>query len=398
MLRAASLLLIFAVAGCATAPREVPVPVRWDLAAAEKAAYRRLDRRGAPDGVRKIAIESRSFRGRETKVFGYLALPADAAERPAPGVVLLHGEGGSAFRSWAEEWAEMGYAALAIDLCGAIPGGEYGDDEFSGHRRSPVGGPSDCGGRATVGEAVTDQWPYHAVEAALRAGAVLRGLAEVDAGKVGLVGVDWGGFVAALAASVERRFAFAVVDSPRGFVPSPGRRPSENRAWRELWSPWRYLPNARCPLLWIAETNDAEFPVDVLGRARGSAAAAPGRLSIHTRVVRASGVRKDLPREAAGFADDVTGTGPGFPRCVRTEFRGGTAAATFDLAGREATMAVFAWTTGKGPWADRRWKSFPVDLGEDGAVSAPVPEDATGWSFSVFFDGGSVISSDVGSR
>lgn len=393
-MRRTAFLLLLSVFGCATAPERARVPVSWDLSAAAGAAFTYLDRKPEAGTVRRVTLDGVPYRGRPTKVFGYLGLPKTDGSRRVPGVVLLHGAGGSAFRSRVGEWMKRGYAALAVDLCGAIPGGEYGEDEFTGHRRSPMGGPPDCGGRATVGEFVTDQWPYHAVAAALRAVAALSDLPVVECDQVGVVGVDWGGYVAAMTASLDARVAFAVVDAPCGFMSEAGRRPTEIRAWRDLWHLESYLPNARCPFFWIAETNDVECPLDELSRARELVDYAPGRLAIRNRIIRSTGPRRDFPREAFGFADEVTGKGAAYPQCVRTGLHGSIASATFDMRGREAKMAAFYWTMDSGNWADRRWKSFPVDL-DAGTVVSPVPEGASAWYFSVFFDGGSVISSDI---
>ena len=41
--------------------------------------------------------------------------------RNFPGVVLIHGGGGTAFADWVYLWAKRGYAAIAMDLNGSRP-------------------------------------------------------------------------------------------------------------------------------------------------------------------------------------------------------------------------------------------------------------------------------------
>lgn len=40
-----------------------------------------------------------------------------------PGMVLVHGGGGTAFEDWVQLWVQRGYAAIAMDTCGQVPVG-----------------------------------------------------------------------------------------------------------------------------------------------------------------------------------------------------------------------------------------------------------------------------------
>ncbi|MHB8902992.1 MAG: hypothetical protein ACYC6Y_29885, partial [Thermoguttaceae bacterium] len=71
--------------------------------------------------VREVYYEGEPLEGKPTRVFGYYGCPENAAG-PLPGMVLVHGGGGTAFPEWAELWAKRGYAALAMDLAGCGPG------------------------------------------------------------------------------------------------------------------------------------------------------------------------------------------------------------------------------------------------------------------------------------
>ena len=107
---------------------ELPESLPWDLASlSQPPAVEWLDDT-AP--VRSLVFAGEPFRGRATRVFAYVATPASiGAERGAaatsgsswPGVVLVHGGGGTAFAEWVKLWASRGYAAIAMDLAGRRP-------------------------------------------------------------------------------------------------------------------------------------------------------------------------------------------------------------------------------------------------------------------------------------
>lgn len=152
---------------------ELPETLPWDLAAlSEPPAVERLDDT-AP--VRSLLYAGEPFRGRATRVFAYFATPASIGGAPAgasaasagpwPGIVLVHGGGGTAFAEWVKLWAGRGYAAIVMDLAGSWPDPEATAGKQTA-TRLPDGGtgqdhPAKFDTIATPD--VTDDWPYHAV-------------------------------------------------------------------------------------------------------------------------------------------------------------------------------------------------------------------------------------------
>ncbi|MFR4236820.1 MAG: alpha/beta hydrolase family protein, partial [Alistipes onderdonkii] len=78
------------------------------------------------NGVRGLYFRAADCDGRPARAFAYYSNPAMLAGRTPdgatyPGIVLLHGGAGRAFREWVEKWAAEGYAAIAVDLSGNGP-------------------------------------------------------------------------------------------------------------------------------------------------------------------------------------------------------------------------------------------------------------------------------------
>jgi len=87
------------------------------------------------DSIRSLIFESVSYKGQPKSVFAYYATPAmlqgsSSQEKKLPGIILVHGGGGTAFREWVVMWAKRGYAALALDTRGNGPDKKHIDGGF----------------------------------------------------------------------------------------------------------------------------------------------------------------------------------------------------------------------------------------------------------------------------
>jgi hypothetical protein len=126
-------------------------------------------------------------------------------------------------------------------------------------------------------EPLADQWMYHAVADTVLANSLLRSFPEVDAKKVGLMGISWGGVVASTAMGVDTRFAFSIptcgcgdlADTPNQY----GAALHDNALYRDVWDPLVWLPHATMPALWLSWPDDVHFP---LTSQSASYRAAPG--------------------------------------------------------------------------------------------------------------------------
>lgn len=184
---------------------ELPAALPWDLAGlSEPPAFEWLDETSP---VRSLLYAGEPFDGHATKVFAYFATPASigggndagqaaatATKEPWPGIVLVHGGGGTAFAEWATLWAKRGYAAIAMDLAGSQP--DPAGTKKNAVVRMPDGGPGqehkdkfDTIATPDVG----DDWPYHAVANCVLAHSLLRSLPGVDPTRTAITGISWGG-------------------------------------------------------------------------------------------------------------------------------------------------------------------------------------------------------------
>lgn len=123
----------------------------------------------AASPVRSLLYAGEPYKGKSTRVFAYYSSPltlgieSDKAKK-FPGVVLVHGGGGTAFAKWAEIYARRGYAAIAMDL-----GGKWLPEPSDKPEKAAVplsdGGPAadDTTKFSPTEPPHRDQWTYHAV-------------------------------------------------------------------------------------------------------------------------------------------------------------------------------------------------------------------------------------------
>jgi dienelactone hydrolase len=348
------------------------------------------------DGVRALFYEGLPWKGRPTRVFAYVGLPPLGPGAKAPGMVLVHGGGGTAFPDWVRLWTARGYAAIAMDTCGCTAGGEH-----MNRPRHEHAGPPGWGGYDQLDQPLEDQWMHHAVADVLLARAVLAALPEVHADRIGLTGISWGGILACIVAGLEPRFRFTAPVYGCGFL-DQGRLgadlsnrigPDAARRWLDLWDPAHWLAGARRPMLWVNGTNDTAFSLPAMQK---SYRLAPGEraLAVRVRMVHAHGGPGESPPEIHRFAEQHLCGGRPLTRITDAGLDGRRAWAQFQADGpvRWAELAV---TTDAGPWAERLWQLLPARLDADaGRADADLPDAATAFFLNITDDRGCVTSTE----
>ena len=201
--------------------------------------------------------------------FSPATLKAAPANAKFPGVVLIHGGGGTAFAEWAWLWAKRGYAAIAMDLSGCRPIDPIYDAagvpipnqaaKPETRTRLPNGGPNQGNPEKfdSIGGDVTDDWPYHAAASVIRAHSLLRSFPEVIADRTAVTGISWGGYTTCLVASLDDRFRAAVPVYGCGFLfegesvqkPSIDKLGERRERGSRPTIPSSLLPRCRVPIL-----------------------------------------------------------------------------------------------------------------------------------------------------
>jgi dienelactone hydrolase len=387
----------------------------WNLAVLHQAPQMRwLDRAGA---VHSLLYAGEQYQGRDTEVFAFYASPATLGEARAganfPGVVLIHGGGGTAFAEWVHLWAKRGYAAIAMDLGGRRPPDPVYDPQTgapvaarAGDRekrtRLPNGGP-DQGHEEkfdTIGGDVADDWPFHAVANVLRAHSLLRSFAEVDAERTAVTGISWGGYTTCLVASVDDRFKAAVPVYGCGFLfegesvqkPAIDKLGDRREAWIKAYDPSSWLARCRVPVLFVNGTGDIHYPLDSYQR---SFDLVPGRKQMRIEVNMRHGHPPGwTPQEIGLFIDSFCRDGQPLPVPGQPVIDGERVRVKFTSA-VPVKSAQLHFTTDEGLRSKRAWQSLDATVGE-GVVTAPKPPvEANTWFLTLTDERGAMVSTTV---
>jgi dienelactone hydrolase len=375
------------------APAEPTGPM-WDLAALAKAPKTYLAEPIRADGLKAIFFDGLPYRGKATRVFAWLGLPKVETGVKVPGIVLVHGGGGTAFEKWTQLWVERGYAAIAIDTCGAIPLHTVDGKKWLRH---DTGGPAGWGGWDQIEEPREDQWTYHAVAAGILANSLLRSRPEVDPERIGVTGISWGGYLTSILAGVDQRFKFAVPVYGCGFTNEHGFAgsveklgPEGSERWMKWWDPSSYLAGATMPMLWVNGTNDFAYTMNAWQKSY--------RLpqSSHTLCLRPRMPHGHesgwAPAEIATFADSIVKGGDLMPIITDQGHEGRKAWATFNSV-HPIAKAELHYTKDTGPWQKRLWEIASATLTE-GAASAELPEGTHAYFLNLTDDRDLVVSSE----
>lgn len=349
-----------------------------------------------PEGVKALFFEGPSYQGKPTRVFAWYGVPANASGK-VPGMVLVHGGAGTAYAEWVKLWIDRGYAAIAFDHFGGLPEREDGK-----WKRNPDGGPN-TGGPWQMAWPVKDQWMYHAVADTLLATSLLGSMPGVDADRIGLTGISWGGVLASTVAGLDSRLKFVAPVYGCGFISYPSKdgsqfvgkndTPELLAKWRETWDPARYLAGAKMPMLWLSGTNDFAFTPGVWQQSYRTAPG-PHTLSLHLRMAHGQS-EGAAPEEIAAFADAILRDGLPLPRVTGQDRSDDQVWAGYESE-KPLKSATLIFTRQEGPWQDRLWESIPatVDTAR-GRVSATLPGEARAYCFQLVDERGLIVSSDL---
>jgi dienelactone hydrolase len=352
--------------------------------------------RSSDDRIRSVFFAGAPFRGSPTRVFAWIGVPRLPDGQLAPGIVLLHGGGGTAFESWVKLWVDRGYAAIAIDHFGGLPD----PLDAKARPRNPAGGPP--GGGAVfsqLGEPLTDQWPFHAVTAAVRALSLLRAEPGVDADRIGVTGISWGGYLTCLFASVDSRLRFAIPVYGCGhyadtiFSTAIAKRPAaESALWFSHWDASNYLGSVRAPILWVNGTNDHFFWLPAWQQSYRQTPAASRTVTLRVAMPHGHPPAGDPP-EVLAFADSIVRGAPALAVVEPMKLEGDTVSCAYRSARSVIRAELNYCVESAGPWEQRKWLFTPATV-SSASVSARLPAGAAVYYLNLIDDQGLITSTE----
>lgn len=270
--------------------------------------------------VQAIFYDALPYKGKPTRVFAYLGVPK--SDKPVPAMVLVHGGGGNAFHEWVKIWNDRGYAAIAMSLEGHMTKTESG----KGKQKHAHSGPSRQGMFSDFNEPFEDQWMYHAVSDIVLAHSLLASQKEVDADRIGVTGISWGGILSSLVSGVDTRFKCAMpvygcgyLYDSKGNFKNLNRSPTAVLEKKKFWDPARHFASGSMPTLWVNGDSDGHFSVDTTSRSFETTRD-HAFLTIHPKMRHghAPGWKPESVPEIYAFADHfLKGESPGLGRITQ---------------------------------------------------------------------------------
>lgn len=379
-----------------------PSPVQWDtdILFSEPELYPVDESSGlaGEEGIFPIFFEGVPLSGKPTRVFAWIGIPKLKEGEKAPGIVLVHGGGGTAYKDWVKLWIDRGYAAIAMDTCGAMPTSANGM-LLKTTRHSYSGAPFGGGGFSNSLSPLEDQWLYHAVAAVIRAHSLLREIPGVDREKIGITGVSWGGIITEIVTAVDHRFSFAAPVYGCGFLGENSfwletdfqKLPQETvDRWIRLWDPSQYLHRASLPMLFCNGTNDKHFRPDSWQKTYRRVAGSK-TLSMKVRMPHDHPPAGD-PKEITVFADSILRDGVPL-LAITDQGKDGNLAWVAWSASEPAVKAELVYTQDSGPWWHRKWETATAGISK-GRAEVEIPENTTAFFFNLHDKRRCIVSSE----
>jgi len=337
--------------------------------------------------VKSVLINGLDYNGKKTQFFAFWAMPDVEPGEKVPGVVLMHGSGGTAYRDWVRKWVKRGYAAIAPYWV------ECEDDkskcDITGIPESYVWnmGPRRDGTFKDWEVLITEQWMYHAVADAMIANSFLASQEGVDAEKIGICGVSWGGIITSYTIGVDDRFAFAIPIYGTGFLKESKAKISKDliEGGLNIWDPSTVLNNAKMPTLFINSNNDTYFSLNLQARAYG--AVEGSRLSVKNGLAHGHDAAFAV-EEAYSFADSIVKGGTEFTIFTdnKLEFKDDDiiACATYESDSTLESAKLWYTTDYEGLKYTNytysgTWQCKEIELGTPGVIKAELPDDTKGY-------------------
>ena len=364
--------------------------------------------------IQSLTYAGEKYKDQDTEVFAFYASPITlGVAKPGikfPGIVCIHGGGGTAFAEWVQLWAKRGYAAIAMDLNGSRPPepdfDANGIARGNGHRgvrvRLTKGGPAHGSVEKfdSIGGDTSDDWPFHAAASVMRAHTLLRSFPEVDAEHTAVTGISWGGYTTCLVASLDDRFKAAVPVYGCGFLhegesvqkPSIDKLRDRKAAWVKEYDPGSLLPRCHVPIFFVNGTNDIHYVLDSYMK---SYAVVPGEKQMRIQVNMPHGHQPGwAPNEIGLFIDSKCRGGKALPVPGEPVIKGDQVEVICKTV-TALKSAAMNYTTDSGPRSKRKWNTVAATVSGDVVTASKPPVEANTWFISITDERGAMVTTPV---
>ena len=351
--------------------------------------------------LKAIYFEGLDYKGKPTKVFAWLGMPEVKAGKTGkitakvPAMVLVHGGGGTAFKDWVERWNARGYAAISIAVEGQT---DKRSEDGESWRKHEWAGPSRVGIYGDAKEEFKDQWMYHAVADTILAHSLIRSLPGVDADKVGIMGISWGGVITSTVIGLDDRFAFAIPTYGCGDLSGSenqyGRNLANHAAYKEVYDPILRLGKVRIPTLWFSWPEDRHFPMDKFANCYHEVSGSY-TVSLIPKLGHGHGPPWNKP-DSYAFADSITKAGKPWCRQKGLVRLDESRVKVAFLSSKPLSDPLLVYSLDKGMSGERKWQEIAAQGNQSRdvyEVEVTLPEGVTGWFINVR-SGELTVSSD----
>ena len=290
----------------------------------------------------------------EAEFFAYMGFPdGPVPEGGFPGVVLIHGGGGTAYPKYAKQWIAQGYAVIMADW----------------YNRRPVP-PADGGKTKTVPlDGGLRQDHVANVANMILAHTVLRSQPNVNKNKTIFVGLSWGSWYGAMLASIDTRFK-AGIEIYCGDI-------KDNNSFIN----GRFHQDIKIPLYWVVGTNDKHTTVPTITKAFRTCPKVYNRSIVielpHSHI----GFEfESCKRMAAHFLKGEAN----LPELSDIQVKDGVASAAILDHGKGIKEAYLCYTDSTDPvYYKREWKKIPATINGN-TIFAKVPENANSYYLTAY--------------
>jgi len=341
------------------------------------------------DGLVDIYFDTAYWQSTPTQVWAVYGQPPGTTDKILPGVLLMHGGGGTAFPAWVQAWVDRGYAAIAPDLGGLGPDGTSLDNGSTPDNQSPY---------KYLNINTTDPrtvWPYHAITHAAYSLSILRSQKKVNPDKLCSIGVSWGGYLNCLLVGMDDRIQGAVAHYGGGDMRDCGATWDKNidttqqSLWLANYDAMEFINATSASLLLTAGVKDQNFfTPNFMNVGSRASNATSVYINVYSGAIHSEGSARAL-LEPYRFIDAIIGSATAL-----------TAVNTVIMSGSEIRAecngaivhASVNFTTDTTTWSYRTWTCSEMTVTNTYAVGATIPASVTGWYIRVT-DSGSYSTS-----